>query len=197
MSNIWYTSDLHIGHKLVSGHRGFHLPPVDETLPLEVNTAAHDEHIAREWDSIVRPDDQVFVLGDISINGSQHALDWIAARPGRKHLIAGNHDPVHPMRSQSEKLTPKWLEVFETISPFSIRKIGKQRFLLQHFPYWPHDRGEPRFEEFRLPDTGIPLLHGHTHSDEVFEFPNSFHVGWDAHGTLVPQHQVELWLNSL
>lgn len=197
MSNVFFTSDIHIGHKLVSGHRGFYLPAVDESLPLEVNTAAHDEHVAAEWDRVVRPDDQVFVLGDVSINGSQAVLDWIAARPGRKHLITGNHDPVHPMRSKSEKLLPHWLQYFDTISPFSLRKLGGHSFLMSHFPYWPGDRGEPRFEQFRLPNLGLPLLHGHTHSDEKHEFENSLHVGWDAWGTLVPQQTVLEWLETL
>lgn len=204
MSNVWYTSDLHIGHKLVSSHRGFDVPNPEFSeknpiVPMYVtDTDAHDAHIAAEWDRLVGKDDQVFILGDMSINGSQHMLDWTAARPGRKHLIAGNHDPIHPgIDRRAGRLLPHWLLYFETIQPFGRRKLNGKSFAMSHFPYWPHDRGEPRYQQWRLPNDGLPLLHGHTHSDKVFEFENSFHVGWDAHGTLVPQEQVQEWIESL
>lgn len=202
MSNIFYTSDPHIGgHKKVAGLRGFIRE--DEfryTIDKQtIDTDAHDEELARIWDKTVGPKDQVFILGDVSINGSQKALDWIAERPGSKDLIAGNHDPVHPLIDRrAGRLLPKWLEVFDTIQPFARRRLNGHNFLMSHFPYWPYDREgtEPRYEQARLPNLGLPLLHGHTHSDQKFEFPNSLHVGWDAWGELVPQEFVLQWLND-
>lgn len=185
MSNIFYTSDLHIGHARVSELRGF------ET------TDAHDAAVAAQWDRQLSPDDTVWILGDISINGSQKALDWVAARPGHKVLVAGNHDPVHPSNRKAIKLLPHWHNYFDAIVPFARRKLNGHDFLLQHFPYWPNDRGEPRYEQYRLPDLGLPLLHGHTHSHFAYEFPRSLHVGWDAWGELVPQDLVQGWLDVL
>lgn len=207
MSNVYYTSDIHIGHRLVAGLRGFY----DEDNVLDVpvtaenpagaeaqpDTDAHDEWLAEIWDSTLRKGDQVFVLGDISINGGQHALDWIAARPGVKHLIAGNHDPVGPWDRRSLRLTPQWLQYFETIQPYLRRKLNGHNFLLSHFPYMPYDRGEPRFEQYRLPNLGLPLVHGHVHSDQKFEYPDHLHVGVDAwEGQLVPQEFVMDWLSQ-
>lgn len=204
MTRTFYTSDLHIDHRLVAGIRGFtHEHPQSGEFGLRVSvpdTAAHDEMIARIWDEQVGRDDTVYVLGDISISGKQYALDWIAARPGTKHLITGNHDPVHSGIDRSAVRKQRdWLRVFETINPFMRRRYNGINYLLSHFPYWPHDRPgiEPRYEQFRLPNLGLPLLHGHTHSTEVFEFPNHFHVGWDAHGRLVTQEEIQSWLESV
>lgn len=206
MSNVYYTSDIHIGHKLVAGLRGFnHYDPRPQEfgLPVEAvpDTAAHDAWLADIWDKTLGPKDTVFVLGDISINGGQHALDWIAERPGTKHLIAGNHDPVNPMFRTAVAKLPLWNQYFETITPFMRRKLDGMNFLLSHFPYesWgdgPAREGS-RHNQYRLPDMGLPLLHGHTHGEERAH-GNMFHVGVDAwDGQLVRQDTIMDWLKEL
>ncbi len=56
----------------------------------------HPEKIARAWDSTVAPDDVVLVAGDTSwamkYSGAVPDLEFVAARPGGKILIRGNHD---------------------------------------------------------------------------------------------------------
>lgn len=189
MSGVWYISDLHIGHKLVAGIRGHDTP------------ASHDNRLAEIWDGAVESGDQVFVLGDISINGKQPALDWFSERPGIKHLISGNHDPVHPMHRTAQKLLPVWLEVFATVQPFARRRLNGHEFLMSHFPYASWGDGEhregSRYDQYRLPDMGLPLLHGHTHGTEKGH-GRMLHVGVDAWGG-VPVHQsiVIRWLDSL
>lgn len=174
MSNIWFTSDLHIGHTPIAALRGFS------------TVAAHDATLADRWDAIVRPSDQVWILGDLSIGGkaTTAALNWIAARPGVKHLIAGNHDDCHPMRSKAHKQR-RFLQVFESVAAAGTLKIAGQRTLLSHFPYAGDPDGdhttEPRYPEWRLPDTGQWLLHGHTHSP-IQQRGRQLHVGVDAHG---------------
>jgi len=168
---------------------------------LEDPVAAHDTWLASLWDQSVSSDDQVYVLGDISINGAQSALDWISARPGTKHLISGNHDPVHPAHRTAVKLLPKWNQYFDTIQPFMRRKLNGHEFLLSHFPYasygdGPDRKPETRFEQYRLPELGLPLLHGHTHGQER-DHDNMFHVGIDAWKGLVPQEVVQDWLNGI
>lgn len=202
MSDIYFTSDLHIGHKHVASIRGFDTAEhidfgIYETGP---DTDAHDEWLAANWDATVRPQDQVFVLGDISINGGQHALDWIASRPGTKHLISGNHDPVHPGHRTAAKKLPHWGQYFETIQPFMRRKLMGTNILLSHFPYASFGDGEgregSRFDQYRLPDMGELLLHGHTHGTER-DHDSMFHVGVDAWGgMLVPQDTIINWIAS-
>jgi len=37
---------------------------------------------------------------------------WISERPGVKHLIAGNHDAVHPMHPDAHRIARDYLEAF-------------------------------------------------------------------------------------
>lgn len=189
MSRIWYTADLHIGHRLVSEIRGFE-SPID-----------HDTALIDSWSSTVQPRDTVYVLGDVAVSGYGYALSVMESLPGKKHLVAGNHDPVHPMHRQS--FAPKfheWASVFATISPFGRRRLAGREVLMSHFPYaeWGDGPQRPgsRYDQYRLPDVGTPLLHGHTHGDER-EHGHSLHVGMDAwEMKLVDQEQVIAWLHE-
>lgn len=83
--SIYAISDLHLS---LSGEK-----------PMDIFGDAwrdHAERIAANWDSIVGPDDTVLLPGDHSwalrFDEARPDLDYIAARPGRKILIRGNHD---------------------------------------------------------------------------------------------------------
>lgn len=187
---VFYTSDLHIGHRKVSELRGF------------ASASDHDTAIGTAWVDAVRDDDVVYVLGDVAVSGFPYALDFLKSLPGRKHLVAGNHDPIHPMhrRTFAGKL-PAFLDVFETVSPFLRRKLEGRELLLSHFPYaeWGDGPGREgsRYEQYRLPDLGLPLLHGHTHGTERGH-GHSLHVGLDAWGLApVRQEHVMDWLRDL
>ncbi|GAA2230432.1 metallophosphoesterase family protein [Herbiconiux moechotypicola] len=172
---VYYTSDLHLGHRRVSEIRGF--GDVEE----------HDAAVADGWKSVVRPDDTVYVLGDVAMGGFDAALAKIRALPGTKRLIAGNHDPVHPMHRTAprEIQRERWTSTFESIQPFARRRVAGIEFLLSHFPYaeWGDgpERGEARHLQYRLPDLGGLLLHGHTHGRERLH-GRELHVGVDAWG---------------
>lgn len=186
---IWYTSDLHVAHARVSEDRGF------------TTTAEHDAALAENWDRVVRADDVVWVLGDLALNGKPHvprALAWIAARPGVKHLVSGNHDETFPGRSRAHIWQAVYLtEAFASVQSAATHRIGGHRVLLSHFPYagsadGDHEGMEDRFEEWRLPDRGQWLLHGHTHNRDQRVHGRMIHVGLDAHGlTPVPQRWIE------
>lgn len=196
MTDTWYTSDLHIGHKLVAGLRGFDVINNGVKSPWP---EAHDAFIADYWDATVKPSDAIFILGDISINGGQHVLDWIEKRPGHKHLITGNHDPVGPWERQSHKKMKHWMEYFDSIQPYLRRRLGGVEIMLSHFPYESYgdgpERPGSRYNEYRLPDVGKLLLYGHTHGKER-DHDNMFHVGWDAWNSFVPQDTILQWVKS-
>lgn len=190
MSTIFFTSDLHLGHKRVSELRGFATPE------------EHDAHIISVWNKRVTNRDIVYILGDIAVHKYENALDIIKNQlNGTKHLISGNHDVVHPMhhRGQSRAEQLRWLETFETITPFLRKKYNGSEFLLSHFPYESWGDGEyregSRYNQYRIPDTGIPLIHGHTHGTERGH-DNMLHVGWDAWGEPVNIKLVETWLDT-
>lgn len=212
--NVWFVGDPHVaGHRLVARLRGFEDSTEQEEyrgqLVNKADTISHDARIAAHWDDMIHPDDIVYVMGDISINGSQGALDWFKARPGTKILISGNHDPVHPgfFRNAFKKVAA-WREVFVDIQPYYRLSLLGQVVLLSHLPYsgtgaeGKRDNGEEveeRGTQWRLPDLGMPLIHGHTHGPERAHVSDKgspqLHVGLDAWNlNPVPQSVVLDWL---
>jgi calcineurin-like phosphoesterase family protein len=170
----WYTADLHIGHRLIADKRGFPTPE------------SHDTELAHRWDTTIGAEDTVWVLGDISAGGrtgQANALHWIADRPGTKHLISGNHDSVHPMHPDAHKHMPAYLKVFATVQQAAHRTIAGQPILLSHLPYLDSDDPDDthaRFDQWRLPNMGAWLLHGHLHTTRKTSGTRSLHVGLDA-----------------
>lgn len=189
MSNVWFTSDFHLSHKLVTAERGFDDP------------AAHDWWLAEVWDSVVKPQDQVWLLGDLTMGPASYGLEWISQRSGIKHLISGNHDQVWPGHRDAFKHMKSWLQFFDSIQTFARRKIAGKETLLSHFPYWSYgdgpDRETARYQQYRLPDMGSPLLHGHTHDAKIKAHGHSLHVGIDAWKRMVSLDDVSDWVKSL
>lgn len=194
MSNQHFVSDLHLGHRKVADLRGF-----------GEDTAAHDAWLAEQWDATVRPDDAVWVLGDLTLGPTAYALEWIRQRPGRKEFITGNHDEVHPMHRDAHKHQAEWMVVFASVQMAARRKIAGHNVLLSHFPYASDGDGEGRskpfegrYNQWRLSDDeDLPLIHGHTHST-VRAHGRMLHVGVDAWaGRPVPLSVVVDWLADL
>ena len=192
---VFFTSDLHIGLRLVSGYRGFGEEDVDY----------HDATLARRWDSVVGDDDHIWVLGDLSAGGlssQRRALDWVSDRTGIKHLITGNHDGPHPMFRNAHRMMPEYLEVFESVAPSARRKFSIQgqpvEVLLSHFPYnGDGARMEDRYVQWRLRDLGVPIVHGHVHTPDILtrslRGTPQIHIGVDARDmTPVPLDRLTL-----
>lgn len=176
---VWFTSDLHLGHRLVAELRGF--PDVE----------SHDQSILDRWARLVHANDQVWMLGDLAVSNPTAALAAIKALPGTKHLITGNHDACSPMHRNSHRKLGVYLEAFASVQQFARRRVGGAEVLLSHFPYRA-DRGfESRYPQYRLPDLGAWLLHGHTHGRERLHDGREIHVGLDA-WDLKPVHLSEV-----
>lgn len=52
----------------------------------------YNELIEERWDATVKPEDTVIHLGDVIMGKKAGIKEWLAARPGRKILVRGNHD---------------------------------------------------------------------------------------------------------
>lgn len=207
MSTVWFTSDMHIGHKLVArerfdrAHRDFVFTAVHRS-PEEWDRMAvewHDATLAKNWDAAVSKDDTVIVVGDITSGAStaqRFALDeWFPARPGRKILVPGNHDGIHPSNRDADKWFARYAKQFAFVAPFSRRKVAGRNVMLSHFPYNGDHTPEDRFTQYRLVDEGLPVIHGHTHSENRVSRSNrgtlQIHVGVDA-WNMAPVSLVEI-----
>ncbi|URP22246.1 metallophosphoesterase [Microbacterium phage Big4] len=222
MTQRLYTTDPHINHELVSVERMLRILNKTRTAlglrPLHKDELTDDQKaqmvidharlLGENWDRVVGPDDTVYVLGDIAMNPKKGAFEWFRERPGKKILIAGNHDEVAGFRSKglNARIRPEWADTFVTITDFTFLKIGGHRVALSHYPY--DGEGDREFEggdrllEVRLRDEGVPLLHGHTHgrhkAHTSLKGTPMFHVGPDAWDMeLVPESTIIEWLDYL
>lgn len=86
----FYTADLHFGHALM-------LKPDSCARPFS-STAEMDDTICRNWNSVVGPENLVWVLGDFSmgLQDEWRVASLFARLMGRKRLILGNHDYKRP-----------------------------------------------------------------------------------------------------
>lgn len=164
----WFTADLHLGHDKVAQLRGFS------------STAEHDNTILTNLHhSIGDGSGRLWILGDLSV-GNKHeaaalaALNKLAFRhmdATTLHLIAGNHDSVHPMSSQAHKVMDRYVRsgdnympTFASVATMASIKIAGERALLSHYPYDGDHRTIDRHEQFRPRDLKATIIHGHTHA---------------------------------
>jgi len=170
MSAVYFTSDTHFLHKMVAELRGFTGP------------AEHDDLIVKRWNETVRPGDLVWHLGDVGLGNETRILEQAARLNGRKQLITGNHDSCWPGNRGARSRQRRWLEVFESVQAFARIRIDGRPVLLSHFPYLGagDHTAEERGTQYRLPDEGLWLIHGHTHQPAQVDGHRSLHAGTDA-----------------
>jgi calcineurin-like phosphoesterase family protein len=168
----WFTADTHFLHNTVAGLRGFD------------SREAHDEELIARWNSVVSPTDTVWHLGDVGLGNEARVLELAGRLNGYKHLVAGNHDVCWPGHTTGRKHQRRWLRVFMSVQAFAKVRLDGRTVLLSHFPYagGGDHTDEERYPQFRLPDQGLWLLHGHVHSTERVHGGRMLHVGMDAWG---------------
>lgn len=118
MADIWFTSDTHMGHENILKFKR------DDGSPLRdfANLDLMHERICDEWQSVVRPQDKIYHLGDVAMGPrGKEGLALIKGLNGHKRLLLGNHDDYG---------IPAYLEVFKEIH--ASRRIDG--ILFSHIP---------------------------------------------------------------
>lgn len=150
---MYFTSDLHLGHKKVLEVRPF--DTVEE----------HDDHFIAELKK-VNPKSEIWILGDISCGKEEYALERLKEVPAKMHLVSGNHDSVWPYHRNSHNKQKKFFEVFESVSYMARVHFGGKKVFLYHDFY---GKTIPTREN-------EGLLHGHTHSGVVLTDYNTINM---------------------
>ena len=77
MSNIWFTSDLHLGHD-----REFIYKPRGFNSVYEMNEA-----IIANWNKVVQPEDDIYLLGDVMLGNNEAGIKLLKNLKGSIHII--------------------------------------------------------------------------------------------------------------
>lgn len=144
MATIWLSSDLHLGHANIltfTDNEGQRIRPQFSNLD-----EMHD-YIITQHNSVVRPGDHWYCVGDIAMNKT--GLQLVKALNGRKRIVLGNHDADLPIKALLDA-------GFEKV--FGCRKLSN--LLLTHVPIHPSNFG--RFDG---------NIHGHIHQNPSPEGP--------------------------
>ena len=154
----WLTSDLHLGHTNIIGYTN---RPYRDAEEMNVG-------LVMRWNSNVKPDDEVWVLGDVALGRLEDSLAWVGSLGGTKHLLPGNHDRM--FRCEGEKYAracQRYIDAgfVDVLGDSEVLYFGLTRVLACHFPYRgdSKDGHEDRYSSHRPEDRGGFLVHGHTH----------------------------------
>ena len=136
MSVVRYISDPHFGHRNMAIRRGFS----DE---YQMN-----EHMVKQWNSIVSKKDVTYILGDITMEKDNYEI--LNRLNGIKKVILGNHDePQHV----TELL--KYVNNVASMKYVKHKELGN--FILTHAPIHPCEL------EYRWTHN----IHGHVHENSL------------------------------
>lgn len=93
MSNIWVISDTHFNHSNILKFKDKDDKYFRGDLFKDINHM--NETIINNWNSVIKPQDKVYHLGDVYFGNQQEAEKILSRLNGKKRLIVGNHDTIY------------------------------------------------------------------------------------------------------
>jgi calcineurin-like phosphoesterase family protein len=138
--STFITADPHWGHKNI----------IKYTKRPFNNVTEMDETLIKNWNSVVQPNDEIHVVGDVAFCCSMdYALGVMKRLNGTKHLVVGNHDQL--ALGMNDIRPGTW----KTIKEMNEIIIHNQKIVLCHYPiaegHWHHAY------------KGTWMLYGHVH----------------------------------
>lgn len=144
---IWFWSDLHLGHVNMynfTNYDGTPCRPWDADSILEA-----EETMIQNYNELVKPGDTVYNLGDVGSRTNHISYFMNRVVPSRRILIMGNHD---------NKIGAKFLgKYFNEIRGC----YNLESYIMSHIPISSGSKG--RFKR---------NIHGHTHGNIITENEN-------------------------
>lgn len=195
-ANVFVTSDLHFGHENVLSYEQSRIDSLVKTKfnsewitnhnytieDLDNNfdelrkqwrhevIKEHDEQLIKNWNSVVKDKDLIYILGDLSMKNGKYTNEILKQLNGDKILIKGNHDY---MFLEDHKFNNSLInEIYE----YKEIKYKKNLIILFHFP----------IQVWNKAHKGTIHLYGHIHSNKTtshpmkYEIENSYNVGVDV-----------------
>ena len=128
-----------------------------------------DTALINAWNSTVSNEDEIYILGDVSLKGATLINELMPKLNGIKYLIKGNHDLYTQQQSFEHDL-------FVFIKDYYELNYQGQYFILSHYP----------FLSWNGMHRGSIHLHGHQHNKKEYNLANRnsgikrYDVGVDA-----------------
>jgi calcineurin-like phosphoesterase family protein len=116
-----FTADLHVFHKNIIKYARRPFNSVEEM----------NDTILNNWNSQVKPGDNVYILGDISFGHHEETEEFIKKLNGNLFLVRGNHDRIlrGPLTQYFE-----WVrDLAEILIPDNEHPHEKQKIILCHY----------------------------------------------------------------
>ena len=149
---VWFTSDTHFGDPRI-------LRIDKRPYP---DLATHDAALIAAWNAVVRPEDNVWHLGDFALGPSAERIAGIlGSLSGTKHLIIGNNDGAGTLQAHG----------WASIAHYAEISVDARRLVLCHYA----------FRTWNGIGRGAINLHGHSHN-KLKPIPRQYDVGVDAQG---------------
>lgn len=166
--SIYFVSDLHFDHKNILKYTN--------RSQLWSTVEEMNEGLIERYNSVVKPGDSVYFLGDLIFGPYKTLPDrmksYFGRMNGQKFLIKGNHDHYHKEEWFSKHFV--WIRDYYELR-VDDKEAANGRFnklILMHFPLFSwHGMGQ-----------GWWHLHGHCHSsiDEINRETTRLDIGVDA-----------------
>lgn len=168
MTETWFTSDTHFGHRNIIEYCNRPFDSVDDM----------NEALVTYWNETVGINDTVIHVGDFAMGKIADTLPIVGMLNGEILLVPGNHDRCwEGVRKGQIKWCGKYLDA--GFSGILGSTTSWWEFLVCHFPYVGDSRHEERYSEWRPADFGAPLIHGHVH--DIWQVNgNQINVGTDV-----------------
>jgi calcineurin-like phosphoesterase family protein len=115
-----------------------------------------NQAIVQNWNKIIQPEDEVFVLGDIMLKDNENGIALLKQLKGKTHIILGNHD--------TKKSIPLY-EGCENVVEITYAKHLKYKgyhFILTHYPTYTANITKESIYQ------AVINLHGNTHQKDPF-----------------------------
>ncbi len=152
----YYIADCHFYHRNLLTH----LDNRQFSSVEEMNAC-----MIERWNSKVRTNDDVVVLGDLSFGNGEETNKVLSELNGRIYLIKGNHDDKFLSDRSFNQKRIEWVKDYEELND------NKRRVILMHYPVFCYN-GQNKFDSDGRAKTY--MLFGHVHNSYDQTLVDSF-----------------------
>lgn len=155
---VWFTSDLHFWHKNICKYCNRPYNTVEEM----------NQGIIDNWNSVVKEDDIVYLLGDMGFCGIEKLRVLMSQLKGHIRLVQGNHDSDKVVNRLIEEELIEEVATLCYITIIGDEECPDQDLTLCHFP----------MIDWYNKEKGAWMIHGHQH--QLPNTPSCSFAHWDV-----------------